>query len=79
MIPKPPVRRGLFETVGKALVGFPDKLLQSAACTPCSLLANNSHCDALRAAFGGCALHSAAALDLQPERYFLPGTCPDRK
>ena len=67
------------QTVEKPLTGFSDKFLQSAARTPCSPMANNSHCDALRAACGGCALHSAAALDLQPEMYFLSGTRPDRK
>ena len=67
------------QTVEKPLTGFSDKFLQSAARTPCSPMANNSHCDALRAACGGCALHSAAALDLQPEKYFLSGTRPDRK
>ena len=51
------------QTVEKPLTGFSDKFLQSAARTPCSPTANNSHCDALRAACGGCALHSAAALD----------------
>ena len=67
------------QTVEKPLTGFSDKFLQSAARTPCSPMANNSHSDALRAAYGGCALHSAAALDLQPEMYFLSGTRPDRK
>ena len=61
------------------LRAFPTSFLQSAARTPCSPMANNSHSDALRAACGGCALHSAAALDLQPEMYFLSGTRPDRK
>ena len=31
-------------------------------------------CDSLKAAYRGCALHSAAALDWQPEMYFPPGT-----
>ena len=69
----------LSQAVENPLTGFFDKFLQSAACTPCSPTANNSHSDALRAAYGGCALHSAAALDLQPEKYFLSGTRPDRK
>ena len=69
----------LSQAVEKTLTGFSDKFLQSAARTPCSPTANNSHSDALRAACGGCALHSAAALDLQPEMYFLSGTRPDRK
>ena len=71
--------QGSHQTVEKPLTGFSDKFLQSAARTPCSPTANNSHSDALRAAYGGCALHSAAALDLQPEKYFLSGTRPDRK
>ena len=41
------------QTVEKPLTGFSDKFLQSAARTPCSPMANNSHCDALRAACGG--------------------------
>ena len=76
---QPSPETGWVQTVEKPLTGFSDKFLQSAARTPCSPMANNSHSDALRAAYGGCALHSAAALDLQPEMYFLSGTRPDRK
>ncbi|MDD7260052.1 MAG: hypothetical protein PUH34_07520, partial [Eubacteriales bacterium] len=52
-------RSSVPQTVEKPLTGFSDKFLQSAARTPCSPMANNSHSDALRAAYGGCALHSA--------------------
>ena len=65
---------GAPETVKKGQSPFLTKGLQSAARTICTPLAYKSHSSAPRAAFGGCALHSAAALDLQPELYFLSGT-----
>ncbi len=69
----------LFQAVKKDRWPFLTRELQSAARTPCPPMADNSHCSALRAAFGGCALHSAAALDLQPVGYFPPGTRPGGK
>ena len=58
----------------KRALPFLTKGLQSAARTSCPLTADKTHSSAPRAVFGGCALHSAAALDLQPELYFLSGT-----
>ena len=69
-------RTGLHaERVEKPHSGFSASFLQSAARTPCAPMAHNSYSSALRAAFGGCALHSAAAPDLPRESLTLFGWC----
>ena len=49
------------QTVEKPLTGFSDKFLQSAARTPCSPTANNSHTCSLRSIF--CQVHALAEND----------------
>ena len=50
------------QTVEKPLTGFSDKFLQSAARTPCSPMANNSHTYSLRSIF--CQVHAPTENDL---------------
>ena len=50
------------QTVEKPLTGFSDKFLQSAARTPCSPMANNSHTCSLRCIF--CQVHAPTENDL---------------
>ena len=50
------------QTVEKPLTGFSDKFLQSAARTPCSPTANNSHTCSLRSIF--CQVHAPTENDL---------------
>ena len=50
------------QTVEKPLMGFSDKFLQSAARTPCSPMANNSHTCSLRCIF--CQVHAPTENDL---------------
>ena len=50
------------QTVEKTLTGFSDKFLQSAARTPCSPMANNSHTCSLRCIF--CQVHAPTENDL---------------
>ena len=52
----------LSQAVEKPLTGFFDKFLQSAARTPCSPTANNSHTCSLRSIF--CQVHALAENDL---------------
>ena len=49
------------QTVEKPLTGFSDKFLQSAARTPCSPMANNSHTCSLRCIF--CQVHAPTEND----------------
>ena len=53
---------GKLQTVEKPLTGFSDKFLQSAARTPCSPMANNSHTCSLRCIF--CQVHAPTENDL---------------
>ena len=53
---------GYVQTVEKPLTGFSDKFLQSAARTPCSPMANNSHTCSLRCIF--CQVHAPTENDL---------------
>ena len=50
------------QAVEKPLTGFSDKFLQSAARTPCSPTANNSHTCSLRSIF--CQVHAPTENDL---------------
>ena len=52
----------LSQAVEKPLTGFSDKFLQSAARTPCSPTANNSHTCSLRSIF--CQVHAPTENDL---------------
>ena len=49
------------QAVEKPLTGFSDKFLQSAARTPCSPTANNSHTCGLRSIF--CQVHAPTEND----------------
>ena len=55
------LRRSLAQAVEKPLTGFSDKFLQSAARTPCSPTANNSHTCSLRSIF--CQVHAPTEND----------------
>ena len=59
-LPASPV--GKLQTVEKPLTGFSDKFLQSAARTPCSPMANNSHTCSLRCI--SCQVHAPTENDL---------------
>ena len=52
----------LSQAVEKPLTGFSDKFLQSAARTPCSPTANNSHTCSLRRIF--CQVHAPTENEL---------------
>ena len=54
--------QGSHQAVEKPLTGFSDKFLQSAARTPCSPTANNSHTCSLRSIF--CQVHAPTENDL---------------
>ena len=56
-----PIPTGI-QAVEKPLTGFSDKFLQSAARTPCSPTANNSHTCSLRSIF--CQVHAPTENDL---------------
>ena len=55
------VHRTVSQAVEKPLTGFSDKFLQSAARTPCSPTANNSHTCSLRSIF--CQVHAPTEND----------------
>ena len=59
---EPASPEGKLQTVEKPLTGFSDKFLQSAARTPCSPMANNSHTCSLRCIF--CQVHAPTENDL---------------